>query len=86
MLDAAAERAVKAGQSATLAYVRVARYPSLLAEIGIAGVDLLLTDLANLLRAHFVGDAQLARYGDDVFGVLLQGQSPEQARDLLQGL
>ncbi|BAN50929.1 EAL domain-containing protein [Metapseudomonas resinovorans] len=86
MLDVAAERAVNAGQPSSLGYIRVARYSSLLAEVGIAGVDLLLTDLANLLRAHFAGDAQLARYGDDVFGVLLPGLSPEQATESLQAL
>ncbi|MNQ46415.1 Cyclic di-GMP phosphodiesterase YfgF [compost metagenome] len=86
LLDAAAERAVKASQPASLAYVRVARYSGLLAEIGLAGVDLLLTDLANLLRAHFAGDAQLARYGDDVFGVLQQGLTPEQAEESLRSL
>ncbi|WP_044870753.1 EAL domain-containing protein [Pseudomonas sp. LFM046] len=86
MLDTAAERAVKTSHPSSLAYVRVARYSSLLAELGIAGVDLLLTDLANLLRAHFAGDAQLARYGDDVFGVLQQGLTPEQAEESLLGL
>ncbi|MCY1204304.1 diguanylate cyclase (GGDEF) domain protein [compost metagenome] len=86
LLDAAAERAVKASQPSSLAYIRVARYSSLLAEVGIAGVDLLLTDLANLLRAHFAGDAQLARYGDDVLGVLQQGITPEQAAESLQNL
>ncbi|MFZ6046127.1 EAL domain-containing protein [Pseudomonas sp. CR3202] len=86
MLDAAAERAVKAGQPSSLAYIRVARYPGLLADIGIAGVDLLLTDLANLLRAHFAGAAQLARYGDDVFGVLQPELTPEQAAESLQSL
>ncbi|MFC5696868.1 EAL domain-containing protein [Pseudomonas sp. GCM10022186] len=86
LLDVAAERAVKTGQPSSLAYIRVARYSGLLAEIGIAGVDLLLTDLANLLRAHFAGEAQLARYGDDVFGVLQADRTPEQAEEGLQSL
>jgi diguanylate cyclase (GGDEF)-like protein/PAS domain S-box-containing protein len=86
LMDAAAERAVTAGQPASLAYIRVDHYARLLAEVGLAGIDLLLTDLANLLRAHFPDDAQLARFGDDVFSVLQPGQTPEQAEASLAAL
>ena len=86
LMDAAAERAVTAGQTASLAYIRLDRYASLLAETGLASIDLLLTDLANLLRAHFPSNAQLARFGDDVFSVLLPGQSAEQSQAGLKEL
>ncbi|HBX57136.1 EAL domain-containing response regulator [Pseudomonas sp. UBA2684] len=86
LMDAAAERAINAGQPASLAYIRVDRYAPLLAEVGLAGIDLLLTDLANLLRAHFAGEAQLARFGDDVFAVLQPGQTPEQSEASLAAL
>ncbi|HWV10790.1 MAG TPA: EAL domain-containing protein [Pseudomonas sp.] len=86
LMDAAAERAVNAGQPASVAYIRIDRYAPLLAEVGLAGIDLLLTDLANLLRAHFGGEAQLARFGDDVFTVLQPGQTPEQTTAHLSSL
>ncbi len=86
LMDSAAERAVNAGQPSTLAYIRVDRYASLLADIGLAGIDILLTDLANLLRAHFSADAQLARFGDDVFTVLKAGVSPESTIEQLESL
>ncbi|CAD5106533.1 GGDEF/EAL domain-containing response regulator [Zestomonas carbonaria] len=86
LLDDAAERAVNAGQPSSLAYVRIDHYPTLLADVGLAGIDLLLADLANLLRAHFPSDAQLARFGDDVFSVLQPGITPEQSADSLQVL
>ncbi len=86
LMDNAAERAVNAGQPATLSYIRVDRYSNLLAETGLAGIDLLLTDLANLLRQHFDDDAQLARFGDDVFAVLQPGKNPEQAQGELAAL
>ncbi|WPC05655.1 EAL domain-containing protein [Pseudomonas benzenivorans] len=86
LVDAAAERAVNAGQPASLAYIRVDHYASLLAEVGLSGIDLLLTDLANLLRAHFADTVQLARFGDDVFTVLQPGLSPEQSREDLTAL
>jgi multidomain signaling protein FimX len=86
LMDNAAERAVNAGQPSSLAYIRVDRYASLLADIGLAGIDILLTDLANLLRAHFSADAQLARFGDDVFAVLQPGVNPESTREQLSSL
>ncbi|WP_339413333.1 EAL domain-containing response regulator [Pseudomonas sp. EA_35y_Pfl2_R5] len=86
LMDGAAERAVNAGQPSTLAYIQVDSYASLLADIGLAGIDILLTDLANLLRAHFSSDAQLARFGDDVFAVLQPGVSPERTLENLNSL
>lgn len=86
LMDAAAERAVNAGQPSALAYIRVDRYAGLQGEIGLAGIDLLLTDLTALLRAHFAPDTQLARFGDDVFAALLPGQMPEQCEDSLAAL
>lgn len=86
LMDGAAERAVNANQPSTLAYIRVDRYASLLADIGLAGIDILLTDLANLLRSYFSADAQLARFGDDVFTVLLPGLTPESTREQLTSL
>jgi diguanylate cyclase (GGDEF)-like protein len=80
LLDAAAERAVNAGQPASVAYIRLDRYASLLAEAGLAGIDLLLADMAAVLRSHFGSSAQLARFGDDVFSVLQTGQTPEQSQ------
>lgn len=86
LIDAAAERAVNAGQPASVAYIRLDSYATLLAEAGLAGIDLLLADMASLLSAHFGANAQLARFGDDVFGVLQAGQTPEQSQAGLAAL
>lgn len=86
LMDNAAERAISTGQPSTLAYIRVDRCASMQGEIGLAGIDLLLTDLAGLLRAHFPAQTQLARFGDDVFAALLPGQTPEQCEASLAAL
>ena len=86
LMDSAAERAINSGQPSTLAYIRVDRYAALQGEIGLASIDLLLTDLAGLLRDHFPADSQLARFGDDVFTALLPGQTPEHCQASLQSL
>ena len=86
LMDTAAQRAVTEGQVASLAYIRVDRYSEVIGEVGLAGIDLLLTDLANLLRNHFGEASQLARFGDDVFTVLLPGVVPQQSQEQLAGL
>lgn len=86
LMDTAAERAVSSGQPSALAYIRVDRYASLQGEVGLAGVDLLLTDLADMLREHFPAQTPLARFGDDVFTALLPGQTPEQSQAHLSAL
>ena len=86
LMDTAAQRAVNDGQVATLAYIRIDRYSEAISEVGLAGIDLLLTDLGNMLRNHFGDTCQLARFGDDVFTALLPGIAPEQSKEQLAGL
>ncbi|MGE4407719.1 EAL domain-containing protein [Pseudomonas sp.] len=86
VMDGAVERAVNAGQSASLAYIRVDRFAALQAEIGLADSDQLLAQLATLLRAHFPAGTQLARFADDVFTALQPGVTPQQAEPELRKL
>lgn len=86
LMDNAAQRAVSDGQVATLAYLRLDRYSDIVGEVGVAGIDILLTDLANLLRSHFDGNVRLARFGDDVFTALIEGATPEQRQENLDTL
>ncbi len=85
-LDTAVERAVNASQPASLAYIRVDRFAALQADIGLTDSDQLLNQLATLLRGHFPGEAQLARFADDVFAVLQPGVIPQQAEPELRKL
>ncbi len=86
VIDAAVERAINAGQPASLAYIRVDRFAALQADIGLTDSDLLLNQLATLLRGHFPGEVQLARFADDVFAVLQPGVIPQQAEPELRKL
>lgn len=86
LLDAACARAVNAGQPSSLAYLRLDRYAQLHADLGLAGLDRLLADLASLLRGEFPADALLARFADDAFTVLQPGVTPKQAQSGLAAL
>ena len=71
-LDGAVERAVNDGKSSTLAYIRIDRFASLQAEIGLGDSDRLL--------------AELARFGDDAFAVLMPEATPKQLEQPLMEL
>jgi diguanylate cyclase (GGDEF)-like protein len=86
LMDRAVEQAVQDSTCACLAYMRIDRYSALQASTGIADTDLLLGDLAALLRQHFGEGAQLARFADDVFTALLGNQTAEKAQAGLQDL
>lgn len=78
LLDGAVERAVNAGQLSSLAYLRIDRFASLQAEIGLGDSDRLLAELAGLLREQFPHMAELARFSDDAFALLMTDATPLQ--------
>ncbi|GAB3378255.1 EAL domain-containing response regulator [Azotobacter armeniacus] len=86
LLDSACARAVNADQPSCLAYLRLDRYAQLHTNLGLAGLDQLLADLANLLRGEFPAEALLARFADDAFAVLLPNLTLEQTRAGLAAL
>ena len=85
-LDGAVERAVNAGKNSSLAYLRIDRFASLQAEIGLGDSDRLLAELAQLLRRQFPQNAELARFGDDAFAVLMDEATPKQLEQPLSEL
>ncbi|MEH6564977.1 MAG: EAL domain-containing protein [Halopseudomonas sp.] len=85
-LEAIRDNAVRLGQTSSLAYLSIDGFSSLQAEIGLGGADLVLTDLAQLLRDHFPEETLIARFGDDACSVLIPGKEPESALDTLDKL
>ena len=86
LLDTAAERAVNVGQPASLAYIKIDHYATLQTDLGLAGIDLLLSQLANMLRQQLRAESQIARFSDDAFSVLITQTTPEQHEAELRSL
>jgi diguanylate cyclase (GGDEF)-like protein len=73
LMNALSENIAKAGknnESGALAYIALDRFMSMKSQVGIAGADLLLGDLANLLKKQAGDDLILARMSDDAFCVM----------------
>lgn len=85
-LDRVSEQAVHNSQPSSLIYLTVDGFNSLQAEIGIGGSDLLLADLAQLLRGSFPEDTVLARFSDDAFSVVIEGKEPDALTEQLTAL
>lgn len=74
LMDDLAKAIVVAGENNTmgggLAYIALDAFTKARSQVGIAGADLLLGDVANILRDQISDDMTLARLSDDAFCLL----------------
>ena len=73
LMTALAEAVAQAGarnQTGSVAYISLDNFAPLKRDVGIAGLDFLLRDLATLLREQVSANVSLARLGDDSFALL----------------
>ena len=78
-LDFAVDSANRGEQSSMLFYIAVDHFPRIRSEAGISNADLVLGDLASLIRNIVDPDYLMARFGDDVFTVLYADNDKEKA-------
>jgi diguanylate cyclase (GGDEF)-like protein/PAS domain S-box-containing protein len=61
-------------------------FKNLLDTVGLGNADLLLGDMANLMRRHIQESDVAGRFGEHTFGVLLAGRSAEDVKHLAETL
>ena len=76
----AVDKAVISGSKGAVAYVNIDGFGQCKADVGIEGADLIICDVAHLLRSKCREEDLVARVGEDIFGVLLHDSDPEQAQ------
>ncbi len=67
---------------ATLLYLEPSHFKNIKETLGIAGSDMVLSDIAILLREHCPDNAILARYAGTVFTIILNNTDSTQAETL----
>ncbi|MFN2359741.1 MAG: EAL domain-containing protein [Marinobacter sp.] len=75
LMDALGQAIATAGkdnQTGALAYIALDNFMGLKGQVGIAGADLMLGDLATLIKEHTPENMVLARLSDDAFCLLCQ--------------
>ncbi len=63
-----------------IAYVNIDNFKHTLDKVGLAGVDLILGDLAEVIRGKLTEQDVPARFGDQNLAIMLPGKSLEQAQ------
>ncbi|MCG8315272.1 MAG: diguanylate cyclase, partial [Pseudomonadales bacterium] len=86
ILDNTIEWAINEGKVAGLIYMQIDNFAAIQSDVGIGGADIVLSDVASLLRNHFEKEVELARFGDDVFTVILKDSSLDKAAEVAEQL
>jgi|TARA_R110000822_G_scaffold8704_16_gene34279 multidomain signaling protein FimX len=85
-LGQVSEQAVHTGKASSLIYLSIDNFNGIQSDVGIGGSDLILSDLAQMLRQTFPEDTLLARFSDDACSILLAGKEPEAVNGMLDEL
>lgn len=85
-MKAAVTRAASGEEQGVLLYLEPGNFKAIKETLGIAGSDLVLTDIAKLLQENCPQDAILARYAGTVFTIILADTSIDQGIDIAEKL
>lgn len=75
-------QATKGRNDQALLLVEPDNFKQLLDTVGLGNADLLLGDMANLMRRHIAETDVAGRFGEHTFGVLLEGRSADDVKHL----
>ena len=81
-LDRVIGEAAKGRHDQSLLLLEPDNFKSLLDTVGLGNADLLLGDMANLMRRHIKESDIAGRFGEHTFGVLVGGHNVEGVREL----
>lgn len=76
----AIELAVSKGHTGALFYIALDSFIQIKSNVGIAGADLVLSDIANVLREQTEDQWTLARISDDAYGLLAMNLDDQEAQ------
>ena len=85
-LDRAAAAAIKGTADQALVLLELDNYKTVLDGIGLGNTDLLLGDMANLLRRHLKESDIPGRLGEHTFGILVHELSAEAVAELAENI
>lgn len=85
-LESAVDEATEGGQARILLYISIDHFSQTRNEVGISNTDLILGDLAALVRDHVDDSHLVARFGDDVLTMLFQDNDTDAAGELAESI
>ncbi|MDN3650396.1 EAL domain-containing protein [Reinekea marina] len=69
-LDSAYQKVISDSKRYLIAHIGIANFADIKVKAGVAGTDVILKQIAQILSDSHPKDAQIARYADDMFGLL----------------
>jgi len=78
--------AAKGRNDQAMLLVEADNFKQLLDTVGLGNADLLLGDMANLMRRHIAESDIAGRFGEHTFGLLLAGRSADDVKHLAETL
>ena len=81
-LEAAISQVVSDNANHSVLYCEIDNFKSVLEQVGLAGVDLILGDIAKVISQELSDKDIAGRLGDNVFAIVCQGRTPEAAQKL----
>lgn len=86
-LEKEVARAINDGSTTTALHIEIDKFSEhIQPQMGVAGSDLALGDLAALLSKHVLPGETLARFGDDSFMLLAPNQSAQKSLDRAESI
>ncbi len=85
-LDEAVRTTTDGSSTGALLYIELDNFRAIQDKVGIAAGDLVLGDIAKLLQTTVNDTGLLARFGDDVFTLLLNNKDSRRAQDMAETL
>ncbi len=79
-LDEEIETVTNNHLTSTVLYIQLDNFSAIQSDVGMAGADIVLSDTATLLRESF-SDNTMARFGDDIFTVIISDSSLESGAE-----
>lgn len=86
LVNSSIQEGIEAGRQQAVAYILLDNIRSIREEIGIAGSDIVVNDIARLIETACGRDDIIARFSDYVFTVLHYDSSPEAIQQFMDTL
>ena len=83
-VDQAISRANAGEQQYVMFYIEINNFSKVRSDAGISNAEVILNDVASVLNNNVKAPHLIARFGDDVFTVLFEGGSKDQAAKLAE--
>ena len=83
-LEKTLQWATTTSKTAVVFYIQLDNFAAIQSDIGMAGADMVLSDVASLLKESLPENALLARFGDEIFTAIIKEKSLDEGAELAE--